>query len=295
MSKLVSRWTLGFSLALLSAVSAWAQAPQGKKVLMITDMEGVSGIFDIELQCEPYKSPRWEESRKLLTGEVNAAADGLFDGGATEVIVWDGHDSGHTLSVLDIHPRVRLLTGTPVLPALPIDSSVSALIFIGQHPMAGAANGILSHTEDAAGVQNWWANGKPVGEIGIWTMVAAEARVPTIMLSGDTAACKEFLDLVPNGECAEVKSGVSRTAGFMLPHAAATALIREKARRAMERLAEIRPYKVTGPVELKIEYTTAGVRQPTDRPREGVVQLGPRTWLFRGRTFTEAVFLAFSM
>jgi D-amino peptidase len=96
MSKSVSRWALGFSLALLFAVSAWAQAPQGKKVLMITDMEGVSGIFDIELQCEPYKSPRWEESRKLLTGEVNAAADGLFDGGATEVIVWDGHDSGHT-------------------------------------------------------------------------------------------------------------------------------------------------------------------------------------------------------
>lgn len=44
---------------------------------MVTDMEGVDGIFDIELQCVPWKSPRWEESQKLLTGKVNAAVKGL--------------------------------------------------------------------------------------------------------------------------------------------------------------------------------------------------------------------------
>ena len=290
MPKQFLRLILGMMFAVGLGVSAGAQAPKGKKVLMFTDMEGVDGIFSSELQCEPWKSPRWEESRKLLTEEVNAAAEGLFRGGATEVIVWDGHDSGRTLSVLDIHPRVRLLTGSPVPFAQPFDNSVSALIFIGQHARAGAKDGILSHTMSISDVQNWWANGKAIGEIGTWTMVAGEVGIPTIMLSGDRAACEEYLDLVPNGECAEVKSGVSRTAGYMLPHPAAVTLIQAKAQRALERLAEIKPYHIAGPVELRIESTTPAERP--HRPRPGVEQVDSRTWAYRAQTFTEALAMA---
>src|SRR5438445_8933611 len=151
---------------------AVSQARQTKKVFMITDMEGVDGIFNSELQCIPYQSPRFEESRKLLTGEINAAVDGLLEGGATEVVVWDGHDSSRTLSALDIHPRARLLTGTPVSPKLELDSSYSALVFIGQHAMAGAEKGILSHSYSSEGIQNIWVNNKPTGEIGARVMLA---------------------------------------------------------------------------------------------------------------------------
>jgi D-amino peptidase len=71
------------------ALVCWGapQTEKSKKVYMITDMEGVSGIYDSELQVEPFQSPRWEESRKLLTGEVNAAVEGLLAGGATDVVV----------------------------------------------------------------------------------------------------------------------------------------------------------------------------------------------------------------
>jgi D-aminopeptidase len=46
--------------------------------------------------------------------------------------------------------------------------------------------------------------------------IAGHFGVPTIMLSGDTAACRELMELVPKAECAEVKTGVSRTAAVML-------------------------------------------------------------------------------
>ena len=49
---------------------AFGQASAPKKVFMVTDMEGVSGIFDSDLQCWPGRSRRFEESRKLLTGEI---------------------------------------------------------------------------------------------------------------------------------------------------------------------------------------------------------------------------------
>jgi D-amino peptidase len=282
---LISR-SLALVAILTSAIAAGAQASSPKKVYMITDMEGVDGIFDSELQCVPFQSPRFEESRKLLTGEINAAVDGLYEGGATEVVVWDGHDSSHTLSALDIHPRARLLAGGPVSPTLELDSSYSAVIFIGQHAMAGAEKGILSHSYSSQGIQNIWVNNRPVGEIGARVMLAGVFGVPVIMLSGDTAACKEIRQLVPEAECAEVKSGVSRTAGFTLSHPAACALIRGRARRAIDRLSEFKPYRIAGPVEVKVEFTTRGTGY--FRPREGLEQLNDRTWVFRGKDIVEA-------
>jgi len=212
--------------------------------------------------------------------------DGLLEGGATQVVVWDGHDGGRTLSVLDIHPKARLLTGRPVSPTLELDPSYSAVVFIGQHAMAGAERGILSHSYSSLGIQNMWVNSKPVGEIGGRVMLAGTFGIPAVMLSGDTAACKEIHDLVPQAECAEVKSGVSRTAGYMLSHPAACALIREKARRAMERLNEFKPYQISGPVELKVEFTTRGIHEFT--PREGIERVDERTWVFRGKDIVDA-------
>lgn len=70
----------GVASVLLCSVAAFAQAPRPKKVFIETDMEGVDGIFDFEMQCIPWKSPRWAESMKLLADEINAAVDGFFKG-----------------------------------------------------------------------------------------------------------------------------------------------------------------------------------------------------------------------
>jgi D-amino peptidase len=278
------RILLGFLILGLFAASVFGQAPRPKKVYMETDMEGVSGIFDTNLQCMPGQSPRFEESRKLLTGEINAAVDGLFAGGATEVIVDDGHDGGQTLSVLDINPKCRLIQGRPV-PRV-FDSTFCAMVFIGQHPMAGARNGILSHTYDSLNTQNLWINGKPVGELGSTALVAGEFGIPVIMVSGDTAVCKELYEFAPQAECAEVKSGLSRTSGIMLPHPVACKLIYEKAKLAMEHLSEMKPYKIEGPVEIRDENTTRGTNRWSEG--NGVHRVDERTWVFQGKDFMDA-------
>jgi D-amino peptidase len=159
-------------------------------------------------------------------------------------------------------------------------------VLFGQHALAGAEKGILSHSYDSQNIQNIWVNGRLTGEIGARVMLAGTLGVPVVMLSGDAASCKELHQLVPQAECAEVKSGVSRTAGFMLSHPASWALIREKARRGLERLTEFKPYRVVGPVEVKVELTTKGNRN--FRPREGVEQLNDRTWAFRGKDIMDA-------
>jgi len=169
---------LGLVSMLTWVVPSSAQNTKLKKIYMVTDMEGVDGIFDSELQCVPWKSPRWEESRKLLTGEINAAVKGLYDGGATEVVVLDGHDRSRSLSVLDIDPRVKLLQGQPMSPTAELDGSYSGVIFIGQHAMAGAEKGVLGHSESSESIQNIWVNNRPTGEIGIIVMLGGTSGFP---------------------------------------------------------------------------------------------------------------------
>jgi len=54
-------------------------------------------------------------------------------------------------------------------PTMELDASYSALIFIGQHAMAGAEKGVLTHIESWDGIQNVWVNNRPTGEIGVMT------------------------------------------------------------------------------------------------------------------------------
>jgi D-amino peptidase len=258
-----------------------------RKVLIMSDMEGVDGIFNGPDQCNPLRSPRWQESQKLLTGEVNAAVDGLFAGGATEVIVWDSQDGGQALSASAIHPKARLLIGSPIPPIREFDSSFSAIVFVGQHAMAGAKESVLPHSF-SFNIQNLWVNGRLVGEIGIRAMVAGEMGVPAIMLAGDTAACKEIRELIPQLECAEVKSGVSSTAGYTLPHPVACELIRNKAERAIKRLAEFKPYRVECPVEVKVEFATSGA--PAPEPRRVSRRIDERTVVYMGKNIIDAWF-----
>src|SRR5437762_4966449 len=79
---------------------------QKKTLFLITDAEGVGGVCR-----QDQTDPKDAEMRQLLTGEINAAVQGFFEAGATEVMVWDGHDGSQTLSTLTIDPRAKLITG----------------------------------------------------------------------------------------------------------------------------------------------------------------------------------------
>jgi hypothetical protein len=56
-AKIILAWAIVTLLAL--SCSGVAQSEKPKKVFVITDMEGVSGIFDSDLQVNPFQSPRW--------------------------------------------------------------------------------------------------------------------------------------------------------------------------------------------------------------------------------------------
>ena len=229
---------------------AFAQKP---KFLIVTDMEGVGGVNNADEQLLPGQR-RYDESRQLLTAETNAAIKGLVEAGAGQIVVWDGHDGSRSLSVDTLHPFGQLLQGKPT-PAnyYMQDRLYDGILFIGQHAMAGARNGVLAHSQ-SFNVERISLNGKPVGEIGQVAAIAGYFHIPVIMLSGDQAACDEILDLQPKAETVAVKRGMGKASALSISHEEARILIQIAARNAAIRVKEFKPWMMEGPVVLKFEF-----------------------------------------
>jgi D-amino peptidase len=266
-------------LLALAGPAAWAQ---NKTVFLITDAEGVGGVCR-----QDQTDPKDQEMRQLLTGEINAAVEGFLAGGASEVIVWDGHDGSQTLSTLTIHPKARLLMGA-LGPSMLMERRFAAVAYVGQHSKADTRGGIMSHSYSSLGIQNMLLNGKPVGEIDVIAAMAGHFGTPVIMLSGDQAAASELHEIVPNAELAVVKEGIGRYNCISLSAPAARDAIREAARRGAAKIGSIKPYTIPGPVSLQIEYTTRNSLPPDAALRAGAEVLDDRTIRFRGKDILEA-------
>jgi len=91
------------------------------------------------------------------------------------------------------------------------------------------------------------------GEIGQVAAIAGYFDIPVIMLTGDQAACEEMLALQPKAETVAVKRLVGKTSTLSLSHTEARAQIQAAAHRAVARIREFAPWKIPGPVEMKIE------------------------------------------
>ena len=279
-------WGMVAVIACLAAVEAEAQKFGNRKVFVIASMEGSDGIFNRNSQTVSLTAPRWVESRKLMTDNVNAVVDGLLAGGASDVVVLDAYDTGQAISALDIHPKAILLSGRPMTPTLELDSSYAAVVMAGLPAMAGTEDAVLAGTYDFQNIFGIWVNGKQTGAIGARTMLAGSRGVPVAMMYGDEAACKELRDLVPAAQCAVIKWAIGR-GGRSLSHQAACDLIRKTAQQAMAALPGVKPYRVPGPVEVKVEFTT-GSRTMVFRPQPGIEQINARTWMFSGKDIVEA-------
>ncbi|MDW8129003.1 MAG: M55 family metallopeptidase [Bryobacterales bacterium] len=264
-------------LALLAfAVAAQSQGP---RIFIVTDLEGVGGVNSWDEQVSPGQR-RFEESRRLLVGEVNAAVEGALESGASEVIIWDGHDGSRTLSVDLIHPRAKLIQGRPTPPDYYLaEGRYDGIIFVGQHAKAGAPRGLLAHSQ-SLNVRDITINGRSVGEVGQVAAIAGHFGIPVIMLAGDQAACEEFLELQPKGETVAVKRLVGKASALSLSHAEACQAIRAAARRAVRRIREFVPWKIAGPVEMRFEF------HPEKTATGEIRERPPR--IYRGRTVLEA-------
>ncbi len=223
------------------------------RVYLCTDMEGATGVTVPE-EFMP-DGQRFAFGRKMLTHDVAAAVEGLRAGGATRVVVLDGHGGGGNLVMEDLPGGAEYVSGRGSPQPLPfLDDSFDAVGFVGQHSKAGTERAIWPHTQSSETWLGLWANGLEIGEIGQFSIAAGHHDLPVVFLSGDLAATEEVRELCGEVETVAVKEGCSPTRGLCLAPADARQAIYDGAKRSLSLIGTAKPYKVDLPMEVKIAF-----------------------------------------
>jgi D-amino peptidase len=259
-----------------AAESPQAPAKPALKVFISVDMEGIWGVVAGEQTSSD--SPEYARARKWMAQDANAAIEGAFAAGATEVVVNDSHGTMRNIDPDDLDPRASLVSGSPKPWQMMqgIDDTFDACVFIGYHARAGTTPAILDHTISGGTVFAYRVNGREMPELAINGALAGALKVPVVALSGDETTCRQAVTFLGDGlATAPVKEAAWRFAAKMAPRAAALERIREAVRKGVSGRTAIKPFLPAAPYAFELEFHQSnqaelaelipGVRRPSAR------------------------------
>lgn len=246
-----------------------------KKIYVTTDLEGISGVFKFA-QTREKDTPLNTLACEYFMGDVAAVIHGLRDGGATEIIIQDGHGTQAVIPHL-MDPGAVYITGNPKPGPgnlYGLDSTFVGFVMIGFHAMMGTPDGVLHHTQSSKTEHRFWYNGVESGEIVQNAAIAGYFGVPPIMVSGDEATCREAHKFFGNNIVAvAVKKGLTRESTILYPFEKTRKDLYEGAKRAMAVISKCKPYKLKEPINVKKQWLDLNLSlpQPKVMTKEGVV------------------------
>ena len=272
--------SLGFSLSrlipafILLFLISFSPVNAQIKIFMETDLEGVSGVYKFA-QTREKDTPLNIQACEYFMGDLAAVVRGLRDGGATEIIIVDGHGNRAMIPHL-MEPGAKYVTGSSI-PGSGIgnlDKSFSGLVQFGAHAMMGTSDGVLNHTQSSKSENRYWYNGVESGELAQEAIVAGYYGVPTILVTGDVATCREATKFFgPNVITVATKQGISREAAVLYPFEETHKALYEGAKKAMTAIPKCKPYIVEVPIKAKMEWLDLdpGLPKPKLMTREWTI------------------------
>ncbi|MGO2140450.1 MAG: M55 family metallopeptidase [Leucobacter sp.] len=207
------------------------------RVYISIDMEGVAGIATMDQVVRGgHGYPR---AQQLMTGEANAAIEGAFAGGATEVTINDSHGTMDNLIHEDLDQRARVVFGSPKLDCMAegIDKDHDVALFIGYHAAAGGP-GVMAHTYSSLFAEVR-VNGTSVSEADVNALQAAAVGVPVALLTGDDVICADIATSLPGIATVTVKDSHGYNAADSVSPTESRRLIHDAAKRAVENASSL--------------------------------------------------------
>jgi D-amino peptidase len=259
------------------------------KVWIGVDMEGIAGISHPDVTVNGHEG--YPAACALMTGEASAAVRGACDGGATDVLVNDGHGRMLNLDPGGLDPRARLLQGQKTWSAMEgagPNLGTDVALLVGYHARAGHPTGTISHTYTSRATSTR-LNGRPVGEAGLHAAVLGTWGVPVGMVAGDDTLADEVQEWIPWARHVVVKKAFGRHSAASLHPSRSQDLIEEAAREAMQRSAEgrLRRLELSSPVVIEVDYQTP-VQADYAAFLPGAERVGERGVKVRGDNAAEA-------
>ena len=225
------------------------------KIYINTDLEGISGVYKFA-QTREKGTPLNIQACEYFMGDLAAVIRGLRDGGATEIVVLDGHGNQAIIPHL-MEPGATYVTGKPrpgVANLTGLDESFAGMVMLGFHAMMGTPDGVLNHTQSSKSENRYWYNGVESGELAQNAAIAGHFGVPLIMFTGDEATCREARAFF--GEqvvTVATKRGLAREAAELYSFKENRKALYEGAKRAISVIKKCQPYTLELPIKGKLQ------------------------------------------
>ena len=212
------------------------------------------------------------------TREADAAARGLFEAGAEQVVVWDNHNGSLNLSYDLLDSRCDIALGVGFEHRWPgVDESFDGVLFVGYHSMDNTIDGVMCHSFSSATYQYMKVNGVEVGEMQIDAAVAGEIGVPPIFTSSDDRAVAEASRFFPGIQTVTTKEGKGWNAAVSKHPQRAIDEIFEGAKEVAGKCGSMTPFTFGSPIEFEIRYKRLESAQSASRGYKKGERLDPYT------------------
>ncbi len=137
---LIRQVTILFLAILAVSLNPASAQKKQMKIYVNTDLEGISGVFKFD-QTRTKDTPLNIQACEYFMSDLAAVIHGLRDGGATQIVVLDGHGGQAVIPHL-MDPGATYITGHPRPgPLTELDSTFVGMCMIGFHAMNGTPDG----------------------------------------------------------------------------------------------------------------------------------------------------------
>ncbi len=147
-----------------------------KQLILISDMEGASGIFDADIKLLRNGTEEWRKyGREKMTSDILAVCEAANEFGIDEILYYDAHYAGnpeHNVIVEKLPSNVKLFD-TPdrcfFWRRIRGQAQINpfGLITVGQHARNGEGNAYFAHTIQSPPLKAFWINDIHIAEIGM--------------------------------------------------------------------------------------------------------------------------------
>lgn len=184
-----------------------------KQLILVSDMEGASGLFESNHMAIYQGTDEWKTyGKEQMTSDVLAVCEAANEFGIDEIFYYDGHYAGYP----EHNVFLELLPSNVVIPDTPdrcfywrrirgqAELNPIGIITVGQHARHGEPDAYFPHTIQSPPISEIRLNGVHIAEIG--SAVLNFVGTPYIANIGCAASEKEAKELSSTVTHISVKS-----------------------------------------------------------------------------------------
>ena len=237
-------------------------------VFLLTDLEGIAGVTDIEFMDRA--GEKYPIAREALCKSINLATNACFEAGAQTVYYLDGHGGGGNVYAEKIDPRA-VKCDLATWEALLREGKIDCQIELGSHARAGTIGGFLDHTVTS---REWFShkvNGVEMSELSLHALVCGAYGVPVVACIGDEVACRQAKEYIPEIVTGAVKRAEMRN--FAVDYENADEILVRTVKKALQNVGAVSIYRAQLPATVELtfyrtdmcEATLANCKGPAER------------------------------